>query len=710
MEENLKVSDSVIANLWSDNEAEGLSGLDLLVYQSRLVGANSALVLWGGGNTSLKIWERDFRGRETYILRVKGSGSDLKSVTRKDFPGVRLDDVLPLMEREEMGDDEMVAYLENTLLEPSSPRPSIETLLHAFIPATSVVHTHADAILSLTNNANPQEVLAEVYGDELALVPYRRPGFLLSKAVGEAVRARPDLKGVVLLNHGLITWHDDPREAYCLHIEMVDRAARYAASKVTRNLSPPLRSESQPIAAVQRREIAAALAPRLRGLVGAAERGVLRFHDSDSVVRFVTGQAQRSMVSLDRLDAVLEQGAATPDHILNTKRTPLLIRPTDPTDATRLEDEASRAYERWVEEYRAYYERHKSTQDNPPPILPAAPRVVVVEGIGVFTFGKDSRASTISADIFDHTIAIVEAAERLGGYRSLSQRDAFDAEYWPLELYKLTLAPPEKPLSRKVALVTGAVGAIGSVIARRFAQEGAHVVCADINEDGATRLAEELNAANLSNRAIGVAMDVSREESVLAAFKETRLEYGGLDIVVSNAGIAHGSPIESLELADWERSLAVNATGHFLVGREAVRVMKAQGIGGSLVFIATKNVPAPGKEFGAYSAAKAAEVQLARVLALEAGQYGVRSNIINPDAVFAGSGLWSDDLREERARAHGISPGELEEFYRARNILRVGVRADDVAEAALFFASDRSSRTTGAMLPVDGGLREAFPR
>src|SRR5688572_6369113 len=478
----LKESESMIANLWSDKDAEGLSGLDLLVYQSRLVGSNSGLVLWGGGNTSLKVWERDFRGRETYVLRVKGSGSDLKSVTRKDFPGVRLDDVLPLMEREEMSDEEMVAYLANTLVEPASPRPSIETLLHAFVPALSVVHTHADAILVLTNNANAGKVLAEVYGDELALVPYRRPGFLLSKEVSEAVRSRPDLKGVILLNHGLITWHDNAREAYRLHIELVDRAARYARGKAARNFIPPTRRESQPLAAPHRRELAAALAPRLRGLIGAAERGILRFHDSEAVMRLVTGQ----VVDLDRLEAVLEQGAATPDHILNTKRTPLLIQTADPLAVSRLAEDASRAYEQWVEQYRAYYEHHVSTEGNPPPMLPAAPRVVVVEGLGLFTFGKDSKAAAISADIYHHTIGIVEAAERLGGYRSLSQRDAFDAEYWPLELYKLTLAPPEKPLSRKIALVTGAIGAIGSAIARRFSQEGAHVVCSDRDGEDST--------------------------------------------------------------------------------------------------------------------------------------------------------------------------------------------------------------------------------
>lgn len=705
-------TESLILNLWTQDETEGLDDLDLLVYQSRILGSDPRLVLWGGGNTSLKVSERDFRGRDTHVLRVKGSGSDLKAVTRRDFPGVRLDDVLPLMEREAMSDEEMVAYLGHALMEPNSPRPSIETLLHAFIPARSVVHSHADAILALTNNLRWQEALDKVYGDSLARIPYRRPGFLLSKEVGKAARARPDLQGVILLNHGLITWHDDPREAYRLHIELVDRAARHAKHGVRASTKP---THAAPRAVWHRRDKAAQLAPRLRGLLGRIERGVLQFHDSEEVMRFVTGQ----VVDPDRLEAVLEAGAATPDHILNTKRTPMFVHAVEEADIRQLADAATLAYERWSTQYREYFNTHtpppatRSSQAHQQPtttMLPPIPRVIVVEGLGIFTYGKDSRAANISADIYRHTIEIIEAAETVGSYRSLSPKDAFEAEYWPLELYKLSLAPPAKPLSRKVALVTGAAGAIGSAIARRFAAEGAHVVCADLDLVGVERLADELNEGNPPNRALGLSIDVTQEGRVIESFHQIALAYGGVDIAVSNAGFAHSAPLDKLELADWERSLAVNATGHFLVARESLRVMQAQSLGGSIVFIATKNVTAPGKEFGAYSAAKAAEAQLARVLAIEGGSHGIRSNIINPDAVFAGSGLWSPEVREERARAHGIHPDQIEEFYRARNLLNARVLAEDVAEAALFFASDRSAKTTGAMLPVDGGLREAFPR
>jgi rhamnulose-1-phosphate aldolase/alcohol dehydrogenase len=657
------------------------------------------LVVWGGGNTSIKTHETDFRGRPAYVLRVKGSGSDLKAVVRSDFPGVRMDDVLPLMERAGMSDEEMVEYLGQTLMEPGSPRPSIETLLHAFVPARSVVHSHADAILALTNNARAEEVLAEAFGGQLAIIPYRRPGFLLSKQVGEAVRDNPGIKGVILLNHGLITWDDDPKEAYRLHIEMVDRAARYAREKGRVQAG---QSKSAHLAEEERRDIAAKVAPVLRGLLGRDKRIVLRYHDSLEVMRFVSG----GIVPLNRIREVLRQGAATPDHILNTKRTPLWIEAVDPTHAESLTQAAKEAYEEWVGAYKHYYDAHQQGEG----MLPAVPRVVLVAGVGMFSVGKDSRAATISSDIYHHTISIIEAAEGLGGYRSLPMEDAFAAEYWPLELYKLTLAPPEKDLSRRVVLVTGAAGAIGAGIARRFAAEGAHVVCADLDLEKSSALASELTKANSANKSIAVRMDVRDESSVREAYKQVTLEYGGVDVVVSNAGIARACPIDELSLEDWERSFAVNARGHFLVARESLRVMKAQGTGGSFVFIATKNVTAPGKEFGAYSASKAAEAQLARVLALEGAAYGIRSNMVNPDAVFADSGLWSQEVREQRAKAQGIDPAEIEEHYRKRNLLQVEVTAADVAEAALFYASDRSAKTTGSMLPVDGGLREAFPR
>lgn len=694
-------TDLSIKEAWRQSDTVGHSDLELLVYQSRLLGTESRLVLWGGGNTSIKTIEKDFRGRETRVLRVKGSGSDLKSVTAADFPGVRLEDVLPLLHKGEMTDEAMVSYLAHTLMEPSSPRPSIETLLHAFIPARSVVHSHADAILALTNNTRSEELLSEVFAEEVVLVPYLRPGFQLSKNVGRIAADRPELSAIILANHGLMTWGDDPREAYRRHVAVANRAAHYLAKQPI--VSVP--ASSTPPAAENWRMLAAQLAPTLRGLLGSQsdnQRLILRFDHSDKMVRFASGQS----LPFERVQGIIDAGAATPDHILNTKRHPLLINPTDPTDPASLEQAARQAYETYLERYTAYFRTYQTDES----MLPPVPRVIVVAGLGIFTSGKDSRAATISNDLYHHTIDIAEAAESAGHYQSLSAKDGFEAEYWPLELYKLARTTDDRELIGRVAVVTGAAGAIGSGIARTLAAEGAHVVCADINMDRAKALAEELNKANPTNHALAIEMNVADEESVQHAYQQVAVTFGGVDILVANAGIAHNCPLDELALEDWQRSLDVNTTGHFLVTREALKIMKAQGTGGSLIYIASKNVPAPGKDFGAYSAAKAAQAQLARVAALEGGSFGIRSNIVNPDAIFADSGLWSQQVREERARSYGIAPEELEEFYRRRNLLNVHVSADDVAAAALFFASDRSAKTTGGVLSVDGGLREAFVR
>jgi NAD(P)-dependent dehydrogenase (short-subunit alcohol dehydrogenase family) len=324
--------------------------------------------------------------------------------------------------------------------------------------------------------------------------------------------------------------------------------------------------------------------------------------------------------------------------------------------------------------------------------------------------GRDAMSLKAASDAYQHTINVMNGAQSVGEYTSLGPRDAFEAEYWPQELYKLTLALPEKDMARKVALITGAAGGIGRAIGLKLADEGAHVVITDVNLEGAQAVAQEINTNVGAGRAVAFPMDVASESDVDKVFDETCLFFGGLDILVSNAGVAQVGALHELSLADWQQSLQINATGHFLVSRKAVNLMRRQGLGGNLVFVATKNVTAPGKDFGAYSASKAAEAQLARVLAIENGEHKIRCNIINPDAIFQGSGLWSQEVREQRAQAHGISVAGLESYYQQRNLLKQNILAEDVAEAVLFLASEHSSKITGAMIPVDGGLREAFPR
>jgi rhamnulose-1-phosphate aldolase/alcohol dehydrogenase len=480
------------------------------------------------------------------------------------------------------------------------------------------------------------------------------------------------------------------REAYEATVELISRAEEaIAARRVGRRVfGPPRVPVLEPAA---RRGAALAVAPRLRGHLSRGRRVVLGFDDTPPVTEFVSA-TEASRVS--------QVGPATPDHTIFTKRVACFVDTESPGDPEAVAGAMALSLERYAEEYTRYFERHRFEGAE---LGDPCPRVVLVPGLGMFTAGKDRRTVGIVNEIYRHTIDVMGNAGAFGRYVSLSEKDAFDVEYWPLELYKLTLAPPERELARRVALVTGGAGGLGRAIARRLAAEGAHVVVTDLDAGGARKVAEEIAG-------LGLEMDVTSEASVRAAFEETVLAYGGLDILVSNAGIAHSTPVAQLALADWERSFAVNATGHFLVAREVMRILIPQGLGGALVFVATKNVMSPGKDFAAYSAAKAAEAQLAKVLALEGAPHGIRSNIVNPDAIFQDSGLWSPEVRRERAAAQGIAVDQLEDFYRKRNLLGARILPADVAEAVLFLASDRASKTTGCTLTVDGGVKDAFPR
>jgi rhamnulose-1-phosphate aldolase/alcohol dehydrogenase len=664
-------------NRWNSSASDPL---EQLVDQSRLVGMEEALVLWGGGNNSVKSTSHDLLGRPIDVMYIKSSGSDMKSIVPKQFPAVRLDYIAPLRTRdEEMTDQEMVDYLARCLVDPSSARPSIETLLHAFLPARAVLHTHADAILALTNSRGREATVRAALGDSLTTVPYRRPGFRLSREVGDAFDAAPDADGIVLMNHGLITWGDTVQEAYDRHIALVTKAEEYLKGvmveektiRVTRNTSAHL-SE---------------IAPVVRGALSKQRPVVLELDDSEETLQFL---------AREDLDAITQIGAATPDHLLYTKRFPLVLRG----------DDVAAALQQHVDRYSDWYAAHPSEFA----MLDPNPRVVLAPGIGMWTAGKDARAARIVRDIYRHTMHIVGAATAAGGYETLNDRDAFHGEYWPLELYKLTLLPPEKELAGKVAFVTGAASGIGRAIAERFATEGAHVVVTDIDEALATEVANGIVAKHGLRRAVALRLDVSDEDDVTRAFEHTVREYGGVDVVISNAGISSFGSLDTLPSADWDRAFAVNTRGHFLVSRVTLQIMKRQGTGGSIVFNASKNVTAPGRDFGAYSVSKAAEAQLCRIVALEGGEFGIRANMLNPDAIFGGSRFWSDEMRSMRAQSYAIDVEKLPDFYRNRTLLKTAVTGEDVAEAALFLAGGRSAKTTGAMLPVDGGVKEAFPR
>ena len=714
-------------SLWQDSEARGKDTLDQLVYRSRLIGRESQLCVWGGGNTSTKRVERDHLGRTVRVLWVKGSGSDLKVSERKHFSPLRLDDLLPLLKRTHMSDEEMVDLLTRSLLDPKAPRPSIEALLHAFLPFQDIDHSHADSILALTNTTRGREMAQSIYGAAMIWIPYVKPGFTLSKKLYEASERNKEAQGAILEKHGVITWGNSSKESYQRMIEVVSRAERYIHRKVKK---PFGRAVHTTLSQANADDWLRKFLPVIRKAVSKNKRLVLHVVRSRAVLEFVNSLAA---------PRVSQEGPATPDHMLRTKRVPLFAKVDviaclagrqarrhakhgRPPTAGPPEAESNLrncfggrsdllAMTDGVESYARAHERYFRRYRRPGmQMLDPYPRVILVPGVGMITTGKDKDAAIQCAEVYEHSIATMRGAQAVDRYRSLPPARAFEIEYWPLELYKLTLAPPEKSLARKIALVTGATGGIGRAIAAKLVREGAHLAMCDLDAKKTRAFAEELVKEFGTGRAIGLRMDVTREAQVEDAFSKTVLTFGGLDIVVSNAGIAHIAPVAALSLRAWEQNLDVNATGHFLVAREAMKIFKRQGLGGNLIFITTKNVLAPGKDFGAYSASKSAEAQLARICAIEGGEIGVRSNMVNPDGVFDGSGLWSREVRKNRARSYGIPVERLEEFYRNRNLLKTRVRPEDVANTVAFLASDESAKTTGCILTVDGGVREAFPR
>jgi rhamnulose-1-phosphate aldolase/alcohol dehydrogenase len=695
---------------YSQEEDAAPSTLAQLVARSRRLGADRSVCNWGGGNTSAKAEEIDFRGRATRVLWVKGSGSDLATVTEASFTGLYLDDLLPLIERERLSDTEMVEYLAHCFFEPGRPRPSIETLLHAFLPFAHIDHTHADATNFFACAADGERLARECYGDALVWIPYRRPGFGLAREVALAVRAHPQAKLVILAKHGLITWGETDEQCYASTLATIAQARAF----VERRLSAPAfgggRVEALPDET--RREVAAGALPVLRGLVSSEKRVVLRFEDAHDVLEFASSQDAPRLVQI---------GAACPDHLVHTKPWPLLVDWTPDQGATALA-EALRA---GVAGYRARYERYlaENASQNLDPdaetpvyrseslVVETAPRVILIPGIGMVTTGKDAGMADVSAQLYHRAVAVMRGAETCGGFISLTDAESYAVEYWPLEQYKLTLAPPEREFARQVALVTGAAGGIGSAVCARLAREGAQIVAADIDLEGAEQMAQDLCRRYGAGRAAAVRMDVTDEESVRSAFAAAALAFGGVDIVVNNAGLASSAPITETTLAEWNKNVNVLATGYFLAAREAFRLFEQQGRGGNLVFVASKNALVAGKNASAYSTAKAAELHLARCLAEEGGAQGIRVNVVNPDAVLAGSRIWSSSWRAERAATYGIAPEQLEEHYRKRTTLGVNILPEDIAEAVAFFASaTRSSKSTGNILNVDGGVPAAFPR
>jgi rhamnulose-1-phosphate aldolase/alcohol dehydrogenase len=687
---------------WDDASSAGLNSLGALVYRSNLLGSDRALANQGGGNTSSKGTAVDHAGREQRVLWVKGSGTDLASIIPNGFAVLRLDEIVPLRRREEMDDAAMVDFLRRCALDPDQPRPSIETLLHAFIAAPQVDHTHPDAIIALTSSPNGRKLAEETFGEEAVWLDYQRPGFDMSRRIAELLDANPSARAVLLEKHGLVTWGESGEESYRRTIEFVSRAASAIEKAGAGRFGlggPKLAECGEQDAQV----LLLASLPVLRGaLLADADGVVLEVDRSPEAVAFASSV---------RAPEVSQVGAPCPDHLINTKHKPLAIEFDPSSDGTAELTDALRdgvaAYADW---YRKYYERNVSDESRPFPIDPAGPRVVLIPGLGIVTSGTDATRARTARDLYHRAIAVEDAADAIGGFRSLTEREAFAIEYWPLERYKLAQAPPPRELAGRIALITGGASGIGRATARSLAHLGAHVVVADLNREGAEAVAEEIVGACGLRRAVAAHVDVTDETAVAEMIGRTVLEYGGLDILVASAGLATSAPVTETTLEEWELNYAVLARGYFLCAREAFRVLLEQGRGGSIVFVGSKNALVAGANAAAYSSAKAASLHLARCLAEEGGPHGIRVNTVNPDAVIQGSGIWSSDWKAERATTYGVSEEDLQAFYRDRTRLGVNVYPEDVAEAIAFFAGPRSAKSTGNIINVDGGVPAAYPR
>lgn len=692
---------TTIQNRWNDAEAPQGDGLASLTYRSNLLGADRTLVNIYGGNTSTKSVEKDHLGRDVTVLWVKGSGSDIASITEKGFAGLKLDEVLPLFDRPSMTDEEMTAYLDRTTFEPGRPRQSIETLLHAFVPAKHVDHTHPDAIIAIACTPDGQEIMREIYGDRAAWVDYIRPGFTLSQQIGAAVRENPNLEAVVMGKHGLVTWGDTSKESYETTLRIIGEAQAYLDAH--RQEQPFGGARVQSVSDEEAQTLLAAVLPILRGAMKAsADQNsrpvILNVDRSPEVLEFVNSNAAAQLSQV---------GAACPDHLVHTKRVPLFLDWTPEQGKDALIQAAKEGVERFKAEYAAYFEENRAEGDV---MFTPSPRVVLIPGLGMVNSGPDAQGADVSRQLYLRAIQVMKSASALGGFVSLTAAESYAVEYWPLELYKLSLKPAPKVYEGHVALVTGAASGIGRAIARRLAQDGAHIVIADLNADGGAEVAGELVKTRGYRRATSVSMNVTDEAQVQGAYTHAVLNYGGVDMVVNNAGIASSAPIEETSLDMWNKNQSILSTGYFLVAREAFKVLRAQGTGGNLVFIGSKNSVAAGKNAAAYSAAKAAELHLARCLAEEGGAAGIRVNSVLPDGILAGSSIWDGRWRAERAATYGIEPDKLEEFYRNRTTLKVNVFPEDIAEAVAYLGSPAAGKTTGGVLTVDGGVPIAYVR
>ncbi len=649
-------------NLWNDKEAAAFSKnlLVMRVYTSRLLGQEEDLVLHGGGNTSVKVKEKNIFGVEEDILYVKGSGWDLGTIEAAGFAPVKLAALIDLAQLSALSDLEMVKYQRMAMTNPSAPNPSVEAILHAIIPFTFVDHTHADAVVTITNSPNGKQQIQEIYGQNMLIVPYVMPGFILAKKIYDMTKNVDwdKLDGMILLNHGVFTFDNDAKKSYQKMIDIVSAAEKYLKRQKAIGLKG---MKSQ-------KEFSLSSLVQIRRSISeiAGEAMLSRLSQEPMTVSF---SAQPNVKS------IAGKGPLTPDHIIRTKRIPAI-----------LSDSFSRDLDKYVEDYKTYYNKFNKREK----ALDPAPRWAILPGIGTLSIGNSASAVGIISDITRHTMKAITQAEQLGGWRALPARDLFEMEYWSLEQAKLAKAGTRKSFQGKIALVTGAASGIGKACVEEFVRHGGAVIALDINP--------AIKSSFSSSAVLGLVCDITKSSDIDKAISEGIRWYGGIDHLISNAGIFPPSRrIEDMDESTWQKSLELNLSSHQRLLQKCIPFLK-EGINPSVVFIGSKNVPAPGPGAVAYSAAKAGLTQLARVAALELGEYGIRVNTLHPNAVYD-TGIWTDDVLSARAKHYGLTIQE----YKTNNVLKKEVKSTDVAALTVAMLGSLFGTITGAQLPIDGG-------
>ena len=684
----------LLASLWDETTAQALDEPGLLLYRSNLLGADLRITNFGGGNTSAKVRAIDpLTGETVTVLWVKGSGGDIGSMRLDGFATLYMDKLQSLKQLYKTVDqeDEMVHALNHCVFNLNPRAPSIDTCLHGYVPHAHVDHVHSDAVIAIAAAKDSEKLTRDIFGDEIGYLPWQRPGIDLGIKLGNMATEDPKLVGVVLGSHGLFTWGNTAKESYDTTLRIINKAALWLDQKVK---TPVFKGDLvTSMNADEREKIAMRLTTDIRGQICSDTSKAGHFTDAPEVLEFVNSKQLAELAPL---------GTSCPDHFLRTKIKPLVVPHGSDSAAIAALIAGYRL------DYAAYYQRCKHT--NSPAMRDPNAVIYLVPQVGMLSFANDKATARIASEFYVNAINVMRGASGVSHYQGLPEQEAFNIEYWLLEEAKLSRMPKSKPLQGRVALVTGGANGIGAAIAQKLLSEGACVTLADIDTDALDVTSEQLAKRFGRDNIFTVPMDVTSEAAIIKGFADTVMHFGGLDILVNNAGIAIPVPVEDTTLEIWNRQMAILGTGYFLVGREAFRIMKRQNLGGSMIFIASKNGMIASAGTSAYGAMKAAEIHMARCMALEGAASGIRVNTVNPDAVLRGSKLMSGEFRKSRARSLSIKPDELEEHYRKRSLLQRPVYPEDVAEAVYFFASDASFKSTGNIINVDAGHVASFTR